>query len=399
MENKTLNQISLIAFHLFLYLFLSFFYSGFTTVPSEGDSLAYHIPIAESILDGSVFNPSRDGYALGFYPGSAEIILSLFMLLHLPLNLYNVLGWVVLAFLSYYLARSYKKEHSLAVIYAVSVVTVISMIRLLNNQTIDIWLAVFFTWSFLLLKTPQKTLHYFLQLGIAVGLLIGSKYSGPLYAGVLFLFFGRELIRYITPLRSVVFLLPLTLFGLSWYIRNLYLTGNPLYPQPILFLPGNPEFHLMEWVGWKTILFYPNGLGLMFFALFQEYLLWSLLPVMGVYGLIKSRVIRDKRKERRALIAIGMLNFLIFFFLPSTGNNIITYLRYMFPAFIPLILVFFLLMEKHKKAGFILPLFLMQPFLAITMTPHRPKLMLLFFIIAALFLYQYARIEERREEK
>src|SRR5687768_8435702 len=108
--NKILPQImetigrtlfAKLAILLFLYLFLNFFYDGLFSVPSEGDSIAYHIPIAESIRNGSVLSPSRDGYALGFYPGAAELILSLFMTMSVPLNLYNVLAWVILAYLCF----------------------------------------------------------------------------------------------------------------------------------------------------------------------------------------------------------------------------------------------------------------------------------------------------------
>jgi hypothetical protein len=99
MEKTSLRIFAKIALLLFLYLFLNFFYDGLFSLPSEGDSLAYHIPIAESVLDGSVFSPSRDGYALGFYPGTGESVLSLLMLLHIPHNLYNDIGCVVLAFL------------------------------------------------------------------------------------------------------------------------------------------------------------------------------------------------------------------------------------------------------------------------------------------------------------
>ena len=92
---EALTSYGKIAVLLFIYFLLSFSYSGITSKPSEGDSLAYHIPIAKSVLDASVFSPSREGYALGFYPGSAEVILAGFMFLNLPLNLYNVLGWIL----------------------------------------------------------------------------------------------------------------------------------------------------------------------------------------------------------------------------------------------------------------------------------------------------------------
>src|SRR5690606_4394581 len=151
-----------------IYLFIFFFWQGVTTIPSEGDSLAYHIPIAESILDGTVFYPSTHGYALEYYPGSEELLLAALMFFHMPLNLFNMIGWFVLAFLALRLGQSYNLSTQLSLIFSVCSTTTIGMIRLLNNQTIDIWLAVFFVWSLLLLRHPKKSLRYFFLLGVSI---------------------------------------------------------------------------------------------------------------------------------------------------------------------------------------------------------------------------------------
>lgn len=386
---KDITFAAKISLLLIFYLFLSFFYQAITSIPTEGDSLAYHIPIAKSIIDGSVFFPSQAGFALGFYPGSAELLLSPFLLLHLPLNLYNIVGWLVLIVLCYKLSRIFLLSKELSIIYAVSITSVLAMVRLLTNQTIDIWLAVFFTGTLVLLKNPRSTLGYFFLLGVMTGFLIGSKFSAPMYLIFLIVLYGSKSVRLLTPVRLLVFAVPFVLFGVSWYIRNILLTGNPLYPQAIAGLPGNERFVLMEWVGWQTVFFYPNGVLLMVMALFSEYMLWILSPVILLWYLCNTKKKNTVYYQIKILGLLGLLSFIGFFFLPSTGNNIITYLRYLFPAFIPLILCVFLIGKEIKKLPIVLPIILMNSILIISFTSHQPKLFLLFLVGGGILLFKY----------
>ena len=61
-------------------------------MPSEGDSLNYHIPIAKNILSGNIIFQKNIIEIEQWYPGATEVILGLFILLHIPLNLFNVLA-------------------------------------------------------------------------------------------------------------------------------------------------------------------------------------------------------------------------------------------------------------------------------------------------------------------
>lgn len=387
---EALTSYGKIAVLLFIYFLLSFSYSGITSMPSEGDSLAYHIPIAKSVLDASVFSPSREGYALGFYPGSAEVILAGFMFFHLPLNLYNVLGWVLLTYFCYRLARTYNLETPLALVYAVSATSVLSIFRLLNNQTIDIWLAVFFTASWVLLKHPHKSLKYFFLLGLALGFLVGSKFSGPVYGVLLLLLYGRNVLKLSNANRVGIFLLPVMVFGLSWYIRNTFLTGNPLYPQQTLFLPGNERFVLLQWVGWKTLLLIPTGWFRLIIAFFSEYLLWFFTPLLACIVWIMVRGRKSKKDNLyKEVSIISVVNFLLFFFLPSTPDNIITYLRYLLPAFIPGILLVFLIFRDRKQVEPLLTVALMNTLLMVTYTVYQPKLIFIFLIVSVLLIVKY----------
>lgn len=380
---------------LFIYLLLVFGFQAVTSYPTEGDSLAYHIPIAKSILDGTVLSPQTDGYALGFYPGSAEVLLSFLMIMGIPLNLYNVFAWIILLVLCIFLGKSFKLTIDLSLIYAVSITTTLAMVRLLTNQTIDVWLAVFFTAALLLIRTPRKSFSYALMLGISFGFLIGAKFSAPAYAILLMLLYGRDLLTVINPLRMLVFLLPVLVFGMSWYLRNFIVMGNPLYPQTFLGLPGNSSFKLMEWVGWKTIVYYPYGVLLMVLGLFSEFMLWALSPIFGIWYLVSAKSKMKVSSDILKLTWLGLASFVLFFFLPSTGDNVITYLRYLFPAFIPLVLVMFLVAQKKQKLPYLLPLAIINSMLLISFTPHQPKLFGIFLFIASIILWKYDILVKR----
>src|SRR4030066_690766 len=69
-----------------------FGYFGVVTKPWEGDSLAYHIPIARIISEGRWGDRAALSSPLYYYPGGSEALLAVMMRLGLPLNLFNVAG-------------------------------------------------------------------------------------------------------------------------------------------------------------------------------------------------------------------------------------------------------------------------------------------------------------------
>src|SRR5436309_560505 len=106
MEEVKLQILAKISLLFVLYLLTYFTFSAFNTKPTEGDSLAYHIPIAKIILRGSVLNPKA--YTKTWTdPGASEVILSGFLVAGLPLNLYNVAGLFVLLLVTINLALTF----------------------------------------------------------------------------------------------------------------------------------------------------------------------------------------------------------------------------------------------------------------------------------------------------
>lgn len=385
MDQKTLKQFALLVLILVGYLLVYFFYRGISTTPWEGDSLAYHIPIAQDLLNGRLLSPSTDYFGLLYYPGGAETILAAFLLFHIPLNLFNLLSWSLLFFLCLKLGERFGVPRYLAILFAASIVALPSIIRLIPTQTSDIWLAVFFTWSLYLLQKPQKALKYFFILGLAFGLLIGTKVSGILYATVLFAFYFRQFAQAFSLPRFIAFIIPFILTGFLWYIRNFVVTGNPIYPGHIFGLPGNPNFHLQDEQPWKMLFFTPNGILKIAEAFNSEFLLWSIgiLVVLGsgIYFLVQKR-----RLDRTVLMlaGIGAINLLIYFFLPSWPENLLSDLRYTYPAFIPLILVLFLLGREKRFVRLLISFSVLQIAIIFSYIPFYPKLVLIYFIFISI---------------
>jgi hypothetical protein len=106
MKKNTLNVLAKISLVIFSFLLLYYGFAGGTSAVWDGDSIAYHIPIAKLILSGKIFNPAGQTYSVEvdrgmvFSPGASEIILSLFILARIPLNLLDVAG-ILIFFLCY----------------------------------------------------------------------------------------------------------------------------------------------------------------------------------------------------------------------------------------------------------------------------------------------------------
>jgi hypothetical protein len=132
-----------------------FAFLGVTTTPSEGDSLAYHLPIARIVSEGKWLSKPEFTRSIFYYPAMGETLVAVMAKLGLPLNLFNWLGWVLWTGVAYMLARRSGLPKNSAVILAAAASMWPTVIRLINNQTVDIWLAVW--WGAAVLKLTKKT--------------------------------------------------------------------------------------------------------------------------------------------------------------------------------------------------------------------------------------------------
>ena len=387
-DSQNLSLFTKLILIFFVYIIVYFISFAFTYPAPDGDSINYHIPIAKSFLDGTFIDPEKINAVpfLKYSPGSSEGILSIFLSFNIPMQLYNVTAVLFLFVVLYKVGRVFGLDRNLSLVFGVSVSTLPAMLRWINMEIIDIWMAGFFAMSLLLLEKPRKSIKYFLTLGFAAGMLIGSKYSGPLFAVILFLFYFRKIIPYLNIKRIISFLIPFSVFGLFWYIRNLYLTGNPLYPQPFLFFKGD-RFPILETPVLETMLFTSGGIKNFVDAAFSEYSLWIVSFFVALYVVYKWL---NKRKLSKATFValIGLANFIVYLFLPSDKyfHIFVSVVRYSFPAIVPLVLSTFLFAKEKSKEELVC-LITFVTLLASPIYQYHPKVLIIVLPIAFFILF------------
>jgi hypothetical protein len=383
-----MKNYAVLAILFFAFIIVYFLYHGYVTPPSLGDSHDYHLPIARSILNGTFINLPKGLNPSIYYPGSSNAILSLFLLFHIHVNYFCLLGWIILFFLCKKLGKYFGLDNYLATIYAATFCACMSVLRQIITQSIDMWIAVFFVWSILLLEKPKKSWKYFALIGFSLGMIVGSKFSGPLYVIVLFVLYGRKFLSCLSFTRVISFVIPFSIFGLFWYIRNAVLYGNPLYPAPFLGLPGYKGFPLQDMLFWKTP-FENAGLYKIFEAYISEYLIWGVafIPVLVyVFLQIKQKTLLQSPKINKMML-ITLFTFLASLMLPIPTHNIISNMRYLFPVFIPLILSVFLIAQKYKLNEQIALIALLN-MVVVEYLIYHPKLIIIYFLIVFILLWK-----------
>lgn len=383
---------------LFLFVLLYFTHLAVTTTPvqlGEVDSLTYHIPIAESISRANFVDLSHIKQGLGYYPAVGETILSLFVKLNIPLNLFNVLGIMLLFFSCRLTARVFGLSKTTSLVFATTFSLLPTVLRLVLTQTIDIWLAVFFLWSLSLLQKPKRSVLYFLKIGSSLGLLVGVKYSGILLALALLVVYLRKLFVLLTVRKIIAFSIPFFIFGLSWYVRNWVLTGNPIYPVAFLNWQADANFHATDWTSIKVFL-EPGGIWLMIQALISEYLFWSLAPLLIIlisfYSKIKKR--KELFKDLRPLIVLAVINIIIFLPQPSLPDAqiVVSNMRFVYPVMIPLVLLMFLIAKRLRILKEITFIALLSSISVLPQLDYRPKIVIVWLIFIASLLIKQTRM-------
>ena len=381
-----INLISKICLFIFVVLTIQFIYFGISTSVQgvyEGDSIIFHIPIAQEISKLN-FLPANLSLGLGYIPATAEAILSLFILLHLPLNLFNVLAFVLLFTVSKKMSESFGVTKEISTIYAVSVVTLQSVLRWPLTQSNDIWVAVFFLATLYFLVNPKPTNKHYLLLGLFSGMLVGSKFSGLPFLAILLIFFGKSAFQKINIAKILLFLIPLFVFGFSWYIRNYILTGNPVYPVGIFSISGSPDYANLGSSNWSiaaNIINNPAYILKVINALLSEFFIWVLVLTLPVYLLIKKN--RDKVLGKLSII--GILIFIIFIF-TFPAVSIVSNMRHIYPLMAILVLQAFIFFEKRKlqMAAFSL----LATIFPLMNLDYHPKILMLAFIPAFYFIFK-----------
>jgi hypothetical protein len=404
---KTLTNISLL---IALYFFIYYTYTGLLLpFPGAGDSWSYHIPISFHILNGSfIAHPESNmpnwhipgtniallPSSLWYNPGSSEAINALFLLFHIPITISAVFAGVALLFSLWKLGITFRLSKYYSLLFALTFTTTNVVIRWLNAVGIDIWVAVWFVLSIVLLEQPKKNTFYFTKLGFVLGMLIGSKYTTLYFLIILLVMYLRNILRYVSLVRIVAFFIPFSIFGIFWYIRNYFLTGNPFYP--VAALGFNGPYHYYSDTVWVETLRHPID---MFNAAFGEYHLWLFSILIALYILIKQYVIQRKLDVNSItkLSIMGLLSLISFFTFPTSSPPaiMVSSFRYSLPVFIPLMLCVFLLGSKYKTETLIGYIAIASMIDTISMA-YDPKLILLYLPIALAVIYAAGNDDVKR---
>ncbi len=358
-------------------------------IPALGDSWDYHIPISQSILNGSFLNPShftKEQYFAQLNPGSSEAINSLFIILHIPLTISNLFAAIVLFFCLWKLALIFRLKNYFALLFALTFSTLNVIIRWLNSVSIDIWVAVFFTLAIILLEDPKKNIRYFAKVGFVLGMLVGSKYSGLTILLILLIAYGKKLLEAVTISRFIVLLMPFSIFGLFWYIRNYLAVGNPLWPFCLISLPCKAIYYNNHVQMWNAAISHPI---VMLDALFSEYKLWSfslLIPFFVIYLILRKKLTFSSKIS--VLCFIGVANLIFFSIYPTSYEPwvMVSSFRYSYSIFIPLLVAVFLLAEKYQKEKLI-GYFAIANMINVLSMAYYPKLILIYLPLSLLAFY------------
>ncbi len=383
--NNSVKIFANIGIIIALYYFIYYsFFGVLHPIPAPGDSWDYHIPISQSILHGTFLTLPHETFRQRYYPGSSEAINSLLILLHIPLTLSNIIAMFFLIACLYKLARVFTMKPYYSILFAITFITLNAVVRWQNAVSIDIWVAVFFTLSIILLEKPGKNLTYFAKLGFVFGMLVGSKYTTIYYLIIFLLFYGKNLIRYVNIPRFCAFFIPFSIFGLFWYVRNYLLKGNPFYPIPMFGFKGTLSF--TDTIYNETI---HNPLT-MLNAAYSEYHLWFLSVIVAFVIMTKSFLKQKNMKldVMKKLFLLGIFTFIIFLTFPTDAQPwiMVSSFRYSYPSFIPLILGVFILAANHKKEEWLGYFAIANMLVVLTMT-YYPKLILFYLPISFCVIY------------
>jgi len=318
-------------------------------IPSDPDSVQYHIPNAASWLQ--VHNlwhlpATNPGFFTNGYPSDGELITSwIIQPLHqaqwssLPSLLYGVQILAGAALLSEELGGS--PLHGLLAATAI-LLSPLSWTAQVQTAFTD-WISLGGLIMAIALILHARSHHgwrWFLLAGLALGVAVGSK-DTALLPGVFVIALGALTLPRARRVRGCLLMLGgvVALSGV-WYVRDALQTGNPLYPEPIRI--GGRTL-LRGGVGpitaWSSSIlkdiFTGNGFGLKIWV--ETFAVWIGPAVVLCAGALLC-VARWRRSNLRALLAaIAGIWFIVYMATPYTGPSsfpllISSQVRYGLPA-------------------------------------------------------------------
>jgi hypothetical protein len=322
--------------------------------PTLWDDIEYHLPIAQSILK---YNQLKFDIYLRFpvFPINGEMLFTMGLLAG-PITA-QLMSWISLFVLSVGCFSELERNHSRFESFLSSSLLLSNTILILYGTIsyIDVILGVFITSSIIaLFNFFQKKYKFWLYTSaLSLGIAIGIKYSALIFClglGIIFIL-RRQRLSLLAKYIVIVMI-----FGSFWYIRNIYYTGNPVWPFAGSLFGYSNIWSLSDYEGFFDSFFresnilnktFINFLNFPFFL--SDYglnlILWP--------GLLLSLVLLYKNLHIQNLFIIFII-YTIFWF--STANLA----RYYIPI-IPIVSILsaigynhFFKHIKYKKIRFVL---------------------------------------------
>lgn len=380
-EIKKVEFYPLILVTIFLLWLLYSIIVATGTLPSEGDSINLHIPLAKSLLSEKLYKPDPGHDIL--YPASIELILLFFIVGHIPLNLFNILAIVAMFIGVYLLGKSLGFSKGMSLVFSVATSFLHALVRWSQTQKPDIWMLTFFVFMLWLVHKRNKKGIDYLLMGICSGFFIGAKFTSPLFFLIFVFLFKKKFFNSITINKSIIFLIPFLIIGCFWYVRNVFIVGSPIYLEGYSFFSKEIMVPLTDHA-WNGYLHYPN---LMLDAYVSEYSIWGFGLMLIPFWLLNKR--SDKKISKIVpYYFLALFVFLISLMLPFWGTytQIVGTMRYTFPMIFLLILCCFLIADYYKKEHLLMQIVVVVVLVSI-MPNYHPKIVLL--IVPLLLLYHF----------
>lgn len=375
------------------------FFNAVFQVPVEYDNLAYHLPfVVEWLTTGNLWEIYYSAYAgpLGYYPSNYGMV-HLFTFLpfgnDVLINLVNIPVFLAFPFVMYGVMRNFLISHRAALVSIALFFMLPVTLRQIGTPLVDLFFCMSFLAAVYYLVEYWKTRKTgdLLLLGASLGMFMGTKYLGLIYAFPLICIALVLLVwKYRTRLKAlwkpvILFSLIITLLGGFWYIRNFVDSGNPIFPT---------EVKLGDWTifgGYKGItdnllqtslaqnIPDERSFGYFFSGFFQMvgaplyvlqvgFGLFLMTLVFLLYYSFRGKDPLERRDARMQLIMYGLLLSSIVFYVimywisPYSFKDLIPNVRYAFMAILLAILALGIAVSRFKLLQ---PLFFVASILAI----------------------------------
>ena len=320
---------------------------GFLFPPYAWDALTYHLPsVAQWIQHGKIFIIETPNLRSNVFPMNVElfylwnlIFLKNDIIVDLSQFFFALLGLLTVYSIGKKVGLNTKNSFVAAVLYFFTPLILIQSKTCMTDVAVAAMFLIAINFAFQYSKNFKTSNLFFC--GIASGILVGSKFTGAIFAFSLCIWILISLVTYHSknfhqtswiskkgtisiyskPIINIFcFLVPVVILGSYWYLRNLMHFGSPFYPFGLKILGDGTRQ-----VGWgigalsaNVRLLFPRW----FESIYDYYNYdrqgygpqWIILGIPAT-AFLMAISIRQKLKDNIRLILFFILTFLFFIFL------------------------------------------------------------------------------------